>query len=296
MLHQLTLPAVIFCSVAGFLMFRSLTVLFELSDTRRRILAVDREFGGKLKDLLATMLRCRDRDSSIAAAVRLKRLVLEYDRMHPTARVLLRCLTRPLECRQDIAVTSWIAEAINEALGRIRVKLDQVRSAAPVLGVLGTVVGFMIATAAYSESRSQGELMRSVSMALLTTLLGSIIVLVVRWYLDGTLDPLETRLFLNAQESVGQVRVLLGRIPDGLQAIPLVQVEAEEQVDDSELELDSETPRSFRRGHRDDREGLHLESSLRSLGDDGDADPAGRGRSNEWQGHSTAGRDHRHEH
>jgi hypothetical protein len=184
---------------------------FAARERNRELVAAEQEFERKIGPLLQRMLRGSSEGDGAREREVLFTTLRELRSPHPSATVLLRACQEPEVVHDDLTVTSWIAAAIQDQLGVLKSSMERVRSVAPVVGITGTIGGFLIATWMFARTHDQTQLMSGVALSLVTTLVGGLIVLVERWVLEGTMDPLELRVCLHCQLVVARARVWLAQ-------------------------------------------------------------------------------------
>ena len=127
---------------------------------------------------------------------------------HPTAAVLMRLADEPRLADDELAIDAWVVRALQAHLGPLRRASEINAGTAAPIGLLGTIAGFVIGTYTFAKGGDTSALMGSIALALLTTFVASIVVLIERRLVKGTLEPLEADCALHAQEWVARARLL----------------------------------------------------------------------------------------
>lgn len=210
-LWNLTLPNLVGYAIVGSLWLLALAHAFAARERNRELVAAEQEFERRIGPLLQRMLRGSGEGDGAREMEVLFTTLRELHSPHPSATVLLRACQEPEVVHDDLTVMSWIAAAIQEQMGALKSGMERVRSVAPVVGITGTISGFLIATWIFARTHDQTQLMSGIALSLVTTLVGGLIVLVERWVLEGTMDPLELRLYLHCQIMVARARVWLAQ-------------------------------------------------------------------------------------
>lgn len=203
---DLTIPNLVGYLAVGWAAVRALSHAFAVQECRRRLseaeAAFDRVIGPHLDPHLWAQ-GGRDRRETVCALLR------TLPGSHPSAVLLARSFQEHQLVQDDLAVQSWIGQAVRDQLGDLYMRMERLRSIAPVVGISGTISGFLIGTWTFGQTQDHAALMTSVAMALVTTLVAGLVVLLERWLLEGTLKPLHQHVGLHAQTVVAQARVLL---------------------------------------------------------------------------------------
>lgn len=205
-LMDLTLPNLLGYAVTAWLLVIALAHMFAARAHVRALKLAEDQFAQRIMAQFRT--RHEAMDTGVDQAMALQVALRAWHSPYPAAVVLRRVLDEPHVARDDLAVTGWIATAIQEVFGTLRTHMEQVYSAAPVAGITGTIAGFLIAAYTFRNTHDQGQLLTSVALALVTTLFAGIAALIERWVLEGTIDPWEVRLFLQAQTVAAQGRTI----------------------------------------------------------------------------------------
>lgn len=210
-LWNLTLPNLVSYAIVGSLWLLALVHAFAARERNHELVVAEQAFERRIGPLLQRMLRGSGEADRVREMEVLLTTLRELHSPHPSASVLLRACQEPEVVHDDLTATSWIAAAIQEKLGVLKSSMERVRSVAPVVGITGTIGGFLIATWIFARTHDQTQLMSGIALSLVTTLVGGLIVLVERWVLEGTMDPLELRLYLHSQIVVARARVWLAQ-------------------------------------------------------------------------------------
>jgi hypothetical protein len=210
-LWNLTLPNLVSYAIVGSLWLLALVHAFAARERNRELAMAEHEFERRIGPLLQRLLRGNGEGDGARELVVLFTTLRELRSPHPSAAVLLQACQEPEVVHDDLTVTSWIAAAIQGQLGALKTSMERVRSIAPVVGITGTIGGFLIATWVFARAHDQTQLMSGIALSLVTTLVSGIIVLIERWVLEGTMDPLELRLYLHCQIMVARARVWLAQ-------------------------------------------------------------------------------------
>ena len=204
----LTWPNLIGYAAVGWLLARAIGHLLEAHATSRTQRARMDNFERKTGSRLASLRR--GRGWKVKPELRqLLREVRAPKRRAAAAWVVERILREPDAARDDLAVAGWVDEAIEAELGHLRSHMLRIRSAAPVVGVIGTVGGFLAAAWSYGQDPDTGRVMMSVALALVTTLVAGVVVLLEGWVLEGTFDALEFDMRVHASRTAARVRTFL---------------------------------------------------------------------------------------
>ena len=198
---DLTLPNLVGYLAVGWAAVCALSHVFAAHECRRRLAEAEAAFEQTIGPYLWVQ-EGEDRRET------LRELLRERSGLHPSAGLLARSLAEPRLVRDDLAVQSWIVRAVHDHLGELRRRMERLRSTAPVIGMSGTISGFLIGTWTFGQTQDQAGLMTSVALALVTTLVAGLVVLLERWALEGTMKPLQHHLALHAQTVVAQARAL----------------------------------------------------------------------------------------
>jgi len=199
---DLTIPNLVGYLAVGWAAVCALSHVFAARECRRRLSEAEAAFERTIGPHLWTQ---GSGDSRETIRRQLKKLPGE----HPSAVLLERGLQEPRLVRDDLAVQSWIVQAVHDQLDELRRRMERLRSTAPVLGISGTISGFLIGTWTFGQNQDQAGLMTSVALALVTTLVAGLVVLLERWSLEGTLKPLQQHLILHGQTVIAQARAIV---------------------------------------------------------------------------------------
>lgn len=190
---MLTLPNLIGYAVIGWLLFCALSHLFAARELQQALRdgsqLCNRRIAGQLHKGKALS----------------EKQFFDLRARHPSATVAVRVMAEPELARDDLALQTWIARSTADHLGEFRLRVERIHAAAPAIGLLGTIVGFLIATWTFAQTQDQSRLLTSVALALVTTLAAGIVALIERWILDG-LYALEEHLSLHGQEVAVRIR------------------------------------------------------------------------------------------
>lgn len=208
-LWSLTLPNLFGYAVVFWLLIDSLAHKFESRDKSRALESGQRQFGHQIEPAL--------RAGGYIHPPTVERLSLS----HPSAVVLAHVISEPELAHDTMALDTWISSAIHEQIGSLRARSERLHAAAPACGLLGTILGFLIATWTYSSSHDQGQMMSSVALAMITTLVAGVATLIERSTIDK-LDALEDHMVLHAQKTAARARCLF-RIRPGDGSAPQTQ-------------------------------------------------------------------------
>lgn len=197
---NLTLPNLVGYAVVFWLLIQSVAHKFEFRDKSGALESGERQFSHHIESALRS-------GGSIHRS-----LVERFRTCHPSATVLACMMEEPQLAHDELALNTWISSAVDEQIGPLRARMESIHAAAPAIGLLGTILGFLIATWTYSGSLDQGQMMSSVALAMVTTLVAGIATLIERSTLDK-LDSLEDGLVLRAQKTAARARYRLSTRP-----------------------------------------------------------------------------------
>jgi len=136
----------------------------------------------------------------------LSRVLGRWSELHPTAQVLARVIRDRQVAADDAAVSGWIASALSSHFDDVRRRLELLLVTAPMVGLFGTISGFLAATYNFARDGDQSRMMAGVALALITTLGAVVVALLVRRALIGMLDPLQQRTRLHAWDRAVALR------------------------------------------------------------------------------------------
>lgn len=193
-LWNLPLPNLIGYLVVLWVLMLSLADLFAVREKYISFASAERDFDHQLGPRLQSGEYIEQED------------VVHLCQSHPSAIVLKSILAEPEISHDKLALDTWISSAIQHHIGGLRTRMESLHAAAPAIGLLGTIMGLLIATWTYGQTHDQGQMMTAVSLGMLKTLVAGIATLIERWMLDK-LESLEEHLVLHAQKTAARARL-----------------------------------------------------------------------------------------
>ena len=213
-LLDLTLTNIAGYTLILWLLLQALSARFSAREEARKVIAAGLALDDELsRHLTAPQTGERNEPASSGNRVsvrdtlnHLASLVGRRASEHPTAAVLARALRDKDLVHDDTAVNVWITHAQQDCLGPQRLKLEQLRTTAPAAGISMTILGFLVSAYVYSLNQIQAQMMAGIALALLTTFGSSIVTVIVRRTLLGTVDVTRFRSRLHAWDWVLSLR------------------------------------------------------------------------------------------
>jgi biopolymer transport protein ExbB/TolQ len=134
----------------------------------------------------------------------------------PSARVVQKMADCVALAGDELVIESWREEAIQSFLGALERRTNLVLALAPTLGLIWTVTGFLLGTHAVAQSFDPRVLFEAIALALGTTLLGLLNVVIQVITLRAIIEPLKGQAYIRTQEAMAVGRkYFLGRIDSG---------------------------------------------------------------------------------
>jgi len=120
----------------------------------------------------------------------------------PSARAVQKMVDCVGLASDELALESWREEVIQAVLGPLERRTNLVLALAPTLGLIWTVTGFLIGTHAVAQSFDPRVLFEAIALALGTTLLGLVNVVIQVITLRAILEPLKGQAYIRIQEAM----------------------------------------------------------------------------------------------
>lgn len=210
---ELPLLTVAACLVLGYYVVLAGLHRVRAMRTRSALEEAEEQLQNRVLDNVLRPEACCDPPGSASAFLRNLRSHLgkfpAEEIQHPTHDILRRVAATPGLLAVPEVVPSWVEEAIDRHIGELWRSVIVNYERAPIAGILGTVLGLILAASGYQDTGDQSAMLRGVSLALVTTFLGSVAVLVEMRTVHTILNQLHRQLVRHGAETANRLRLRL---------------------------------------------------------------------------------------